>query len=154
MIRRPPRATRTDTLFPDTTLFRSLRCRDSALRPARAQPRLLGGGGRQPADAVARPLAQQRRGEGAGRAARRRHRPQDGRAGRDAGDPPVPDGALPRRRAPGMPDPAGPGRSEEHTSELQSLMPISYAVFRLNKKWNLFYGYTLSQLLESQCDNM
>src|SRR3546814_10520656 len=76
MIRRPPRSTRTDTLFPYTTLFRS---------------------GHQPtlADHAA---------FGAGQA----------RAGRDAG----------RARQ----------RSEEHTSELQSLMRISYAVFCLKKK--------------------
>src|SRR3546814_11643088 len=70
MIRRPPRSTRTDTLFPYTTLFRS-RGGDADL---------------------------QRRGRGA---ARRRQRA---------------------------------GRSEEHTSELQSLMRISYAVFCLKKK--------------------
>src|SRR3546814_3026507 len=73
MIRRPPRSTRTDTLFPYTTLFRS------------------GEGGRDRLPA--------------------------GRAGR-AG----PDG--------------GGRRSEEHTSELQSLMRISYAVFCLKKKNN------------------
>src|SRR3546814_8972707 len=79
MIRRPPRSTRTDTLFPYTTLFRSpgydratrrsatARCRRDNICPARARNR---------------------------RAA---------------------------------------CRSEEHTSELQSLMRISYAVFCLNK---------------------
>src|SRR3546814_16348765 len=71
MIRRPPRSTRTDTLFPYTTLFRS------------------------------------RRG---GRAAKGRDPPDQGSADR-----------------------RGP-RSEEHTSELQSLMRISYAVFCLKKK--------------------
>src|SRR3546814_1324918 len=81
MIRRPPRSTRTDTLFPYTTLFRSHQFREIVLvhRPCR-----LGGG---------------RDGRGAGRGAgNRRH------------------------------------RSEEHTSELQSLMRISYAVFCLKKK--------------------
>src|SRR6056297_4096098 len=67
MLRRPPRSTRTDTLFPYTTLFR---------------PGPLGD-----------------------RSARRGHCP-----------------------------PAGPPRSEEHTSELQSLRRISYAVFCLKKK--------------------
>src|SRR3546814_6000935 len=67
MIRRPPISTRTDTLFPYTTLFRSPWC---AGRPG--------------------------------------HRP--------------------------LPCWTGAGRSEEHTSELQSLMRISYAVFCLNKK--------------------
>src|SRR3546814_5254894 len=85
MIRRPPRSTRTDTLFPYTTLFRSQRRGDG-------QPRLGG--------------ADCRTGTG-----------QDGR----------PD--L-RTRA------ARRDRSEEHTSELQSLMRISYAVFCLKKKNN------------------
>src|SRR3546814_2776042 len=75
MIRRPPRSTRTDTLFPYTTLFRS---------PGRG----LRGGSRPP------------------------------RSGAAAGQ------AIPRA---GL-------RSEEHTSELQSLMRISYAVFCLKKK--------------------
>src|SRR3546814_11527939 len=77
MIRRPPRSTRTDTLFPYTTLFRS---------PART------------------PCASR----------------------------------LPSSRTSAAS--AGPGRSrrrsEEHTSELQSLMRISYAVFCLKKKKN------------------
>src|SRR3546814_7481355 len=106
MIRRPPRSTRTDTLFPYTTLFRSrqdadLRLPGAALRRAcgelsadRGRPRA-----RPPAAAPA-PLPQQ--------AVRAEHRP----------------------RAP-APDP--PGRSAEHTSELQSLMRISYAVFCLTK---------------------
>src|SRR3546814_8598802 len=108
MIRRPPRSKRTDTLFPYTTLFRS------------------------PPDARA------------GRVAKAHHRPRPRR------------GLRRRRRAGGLlrhrdrrrrrevrPDrePAGPAaggdlalRSEEHTSELQSLMRISYAVFCLKKK--------------------
>src|SRR3546814_3239896 len=84
MIRRPPRSTRTDTLFPYTTLFRSTssacRCR---LRSC--PPRSL-------------PWREPRCG----------WRPPD-------------------RRCPSA-------RSEEHTSELQSLMRISYAVFCLKKK--------------------
>src|SRR3546814_4638283 len=79
MIRRPPRATRTDTLFPYTTLFRSA-------------------------------------------AADRRRKPD--RRGRADGD-------LAHGRAD---HPAGGGRSAEQTSELQSLMRISYAVFCLKKK--------------------
>src|SRR3546814_8909302 len=76
MIRRPPRSTRTDTLFPYTTLFRS-RARDARHRQCRGplckdRPKLVG-------------LQQ---------------------------------------------------RSEEHTSELQSLMRNSYAVFCLKKKKN------------------
>src|SRR3546814_6345189 len=77
MIRRPPRSTRTDTLFPYTTLFRSIR---------------------KPADGWSRPC----------------------RA--------TACGAPRRRRA------STSRRSEEHTSELQSLMRISYAVFCLKKK--------------------
>src|SRR3546814_11408611 len=80
MIRRPPRSTRTDTLFPYTTLFRSC---------------------------------------AAGRAGERRRACQ-GRAA-----------LRPCQRR----DPEG-ARSEEHTSELQSLMRISYAVFCLKKKTN------------------
>src|SRR3546814_6797866 len=91
MIRRPPRSTRTDTLFPYTTLFRS---------------------------ADARHRVRHRR-EGAGSA--RRHRAQSLRDGLDG------QGGLRARFAP-VP------RSEEHTSELQSLMRISYAVFCLKKK--------------------
>src|SRR3546814_4966149 len=92
MIRRPPRSTRPDTLFPYTTL-----CRSS--RP----------GGRWALRAVACPALDVAGGERAGRR---------GRLGR-------------RHAGHGR---AGLGRSEEHTSELQSLMRISYAVFCLKKK--------------------
>src|SRR3546814_5588359 len=78
MIRRPPRSTRTDTLFPYTTLFRSA-------RQVNVMPGL---------DAVKS------------------------------------DEATPS----GKPTLALVARSEEHTSELQSLMRISYAVFCLKKK--------------------
>src|SRR3546814_8599803 len=74
MIRRPPRSTRTDTLFPYTTLFRSIEMRTMSAAGAAAPSRQ---------DAANRM--------------------------------------------------AMPGRSEEHTSELQSLMRISYAVFCLKK---------------------
>src|SRR3546814_1790360 len=87
MIRRPPRSTRTDTLFPYTTLFRS----------------------------------DPRRPQGAGR-----YRAQDGEFG--LSDPPS------GRCVAGLHDRRGRLRSEEHTSELQSLMRISYAVFCLKKK--------------------
>src|SRR3546814_9444861 len=76
MLRRPPRSTRTDTLFPYTTLFRS-----DATEGGDEQGRHRGLG-------------------------RHRHRHGGGE----------------------------PARSEEHTSELQSLMRISYAVFCLKKK--------------------
>src|SRR3546814_1927111 len=78
MIRRPPRSTRTDTLFPYTTLFRS-------------------------------------------------HRPFSRRS-----PPACREATAARRSDPIRPD--GDSRSEEHTSELQSLMRISYAVFCLKKK--------------------
>src|SRR3546814_1319778 len=93
MIRRPPRSTRTDTLFPYTTLFRS----------ARPRRHLRAGG-------------------------LRRQRPHALRCGGDlrgTGRRLSPDGGLHL-------DPQH--RSEEHTSELQSLMRISYAVFCLKKK--------------------
>src|SRR3546814_9560013 len=91
MIRRPPRSTRTDTLFPDTTLFRSRR---------------------YPAGGV-------------------EARPVTTAAGRQ--------GLRPCRSGRSRPDRAqflslSGQRSEEHTSELQSLMRSSYAVFCLKKK--------------------
>src|SRR3546814_5971692 len=87
MIRRPPRSTRTDTLFPYTTLFRSS----------------------HPGDA-----------------------PEDG-----ASAPRIHRNVHPRR--PLRPR-AARRRSEEHTSELQSLMRISYAVFCLKKKKQTHYS--------------
>src|SRR3546814_2345873 len=95
MIRRPPRSTRTDTLFPYTTLFRS---KGSAL---------IGSWG-----------SARDRGEGVGRGHRAAD-PQEGQ--RERGEPQPPHVAA-------------EARSEEHTSELQSLMRISYAVFCLKKK--------------------
>src|SRR3546814_3702526 len=96
MIRRPPRSTRTDTLFPYTTLFRSARRRTGRLRNSishRCHPT---------SDADRLP-------------ARRDH-----------------DAEM------------GLRRSEEHTSELQSLMRISYAVFCLKKKKQI---YTTNDIL-------
>src|SRR3546814_4092864 len=91
MIRRPPRSTRTDTLFPYTTLFRSGQARAaSRWRVSRSRRRQCGD--------------------------------RDSQRG-----PGVRGDAVRRARA-------GLERSEEHTSELQSLMRISYAVFCLNKK--------------------
>src|SRR3546814_4034148 len=90
MIRRPPRSTRTDTLFPYTTLFRS--------------------GGRCHAQRSARSDQDPRT---CSRFHQRHPQP-------------------PRTKLEGRH--AGHGRSEEHTSELQSLMRISYAVFCLKKK--------------------
>src|SRR3546814_5777590 len=99
MIRRPPRSTRTDTLFPDTTRFRSRAYRE----PGVQQPDPLPAG--SPAGVP-----------------RWNTNPEvvavSSRAlGGDTAD--VMSGCL---------------RSEEHTSELQSLMRISYAVFCLKKK--------------------
>src|SRR3546814_7093451 len=93
MIRRPPRSTRTDTLFPYTTLFRSDRSGGHS-RFRRRRNRA--------AAPVPRP-------KGKGLRSRRAQR------------------TRPRRSL-------FPHRSEEHTSELQSLMRISYAVFCLKKK--------------------
>src|SRR3546814_7835127 len=108
MIRRPPRSTRTDTLFPYTTLFRSLSCRGQC----------HGSAGKQ----AARDRGQQLSGWSVGSC---------NRPGRcelfSLGD--VKEGAESRFRAHALQD-----RSEEHTSELQSLMRISYAVFCLKKK--------------------
>src|SRR3546814_5784033 len=114
MIRRPPRSTRTDTLLPYTTL-----CRSRRKSPRHGR---VGRPGRGPL---------RRRTD---RDAYRRRRPGGGL--RDPGPRPVPD---PRVRGPlhfdrpALPD-RGRLRSEEHTSELQSLMRISYAVFCLKKK--------------------
>src|SRR3546814_8394843 len=91
MLRRPPRSTRTATLFPYTSLFRSLVLR----LPYQDRPALRAGGGLS-----GKPPRRDRDGGGSHRA---------------------PPGGEPRR-------------SEEHTSELQSLMRTSYAVFCLNKK--------------------
>src|SRR3546814_1392952 len=91
MLRRPPGSTRTDTLFPDTTLFRSPAL-DERIR-------------RQRTRAEAALLA-------------------------EAGVTGVP---VPRVIDVDLAD-AALERSEEHTSELQSLMRISYAVFCLKKK--------------------
>src|SRR3546814_6753304 len=92
MIRRPPRSTRTDTLFPYTTLFRS------GIQPRR----------------------QHRRGQRPGRAAREGRLMSRAEKGQEYG---TFDGCFNLICK----------RSEEHTSELQSLMRISYAVFCLKK---------------------
>src|SRR3546814_10212558 len=98
MIRRPPRSTRTDTLFPYTTLFRSLgRDHQRRLVQHRLDP--------------------------------------PGRHHRDEQDQQQAEEQDVERQPPDevhrVPD---EDRSEEHTSELQSLMRISYAVFCLKKK--------------------
>src|SRR3546814_1848378 len=113
MIRRPPRSTRTDTLFPYTTLFRS--------------PEVLAGLGVDELNGDAQALT------------RRPHAAfQDVAHAEIAGDlPDVCSLALvdEARIAGDHEEPAqARERSEEHTSELQSLMRISYAVFCLKKK--------------------
>src|SRR3546814_3149957 len=90
MRRRPPRSTRTDTLFPYTTLFRSARSRMLPMMSMLAASRAAG--------------------------------------------------------VTGVTTPAG-SRSEEHTSELQSLMRISYAVFCLKKK-HLSFSFNQSYHLD------
>src|SRR3546814_6969442 len=93
MIRRPPRSTRTDTLFPYTTLFRS-------------QGACPACGVRTQAELTSTSSAKAHRQRASGR---------------------------PRRQCKSAPMVVADARSEEHRSELQSLMRISYAVFRLNK---------------------
>src|SRR3546814_3542116 len=106
MIRRPPRSTRTDTLFPYTTLFRSDGVRSHQ-----------------------RPGARTRAGEHAAGIHRRTAREREEADARA-------DTPRRTRHGRGYPAPRAIGRSEEHTSELQSLMRISYAVFCLKKKKN------------------
>src|SRR3546814_4787845 len=129
MIRRPPSSTRTGTLFPYTTLFRSTladRCRLAIGRLRRDERRALGHPRR---DRVA--LAKLRRHQGR-KLLRERHRGVS-RRGLCRGIGRRGHRARSRRR-----EAQGYGlwraRSEEHTSELQSLMRISYAVFCLKKK--------------------
>src|SRR3546814_1256835 len=93
MLRRPPRSTRTDTLFPYTTLVRSAGNRIGAID---------------------------------GRGAAGKHFDAIHHAQRNAGNVGGADPAIHRQ--------GEVGRSEEHTSELQSLMRISYAVFCLKQK--------------------
>src|SRR3546814_5810007 len=117
MLRRPPRSTRTDTLFPYTTLFRSA-------RPAGPPVRGRGAFRVRPGAALLEPTLHEPVRAGSG-AIGRQSAVRTG-AGSDAGGA----AAAGKSRFSGM---AG-GRSEEHTSELQSLMRISYAVFCLKKK--------------------
>src|SRR3546814_9245566 len=118
MLRRPPRSTRTDTLFPYTTLFRSP-CRSAiAAKYSEADYRVL------PPRRLGRrlgPTSFRRRPK-----CRRLHHSPERRSGSAARKP----------HRPGA-------RSEEHTSELQSLMRNSYAVFCLKKKKQINQIYTL-----------
>src|SRR3546814_8473531 len=114
MIRPPPRSTRTDTLFPYTTLFRSnlaVASRD----PVAQQPLPLGAQARTEATIPARLLhAHQRLSRDRSALAPVACLPAAGE-----------DHILPAR---------SPPRSRAPTSVLQSLMRISYAVFRLDRK--------------------
>src|SRR3546814_8769790 len=129
MIRRPPRSTRTDTLFPYTTLFRSAGVaavhRDAVAGGDGLSFDVRGGGGVE--EQVARAaIDDHRRHLGAGRAVG--DQPRDAAGAQRAQD---------RRHLLDAVQPHDCGavaRSEEHTSELQSLMRISYAVFCLKKK--------------------
>src|SRR3546814_7645325 len=124
MIRRPPRSTRTDTLFPYTTLFRSASGATADLASGAVEvggikvlaARLEGFDAKALREAVDR-LKQQ-----LGDTVVVLAGASGGKAALVAG---VGGAALKRIKA---------GRSEEHTSELQSLMRISYAVFCLTKK--------------------
>src|SRR3546814_7501865 len=107
MIRRPPRSTRTDTLFPCTTLFRSL-----------TRKRKLGSRG---VENRAKALEAALRYLPSFKASLTRCRISAASA-TSCGLRSKPSGNCQRHR------------SEEHTSELQSLMRISYAVFCLKKK--------------------
>src|SRR3546814_1244685 len=109
MRRRPPRSTRTDTLFPYTTLFRS--------HPLEYRRHIAAGGAERDAGRARAGLYP-------------RLYVVDPAVPHDAGVSQFPRGA---RTADVVAD-RWRRRSEEHTSELQSLMRLSYAVFCLKKK--------------------
>src|SRR3546814_998705 len=114
MTPRPPRSTRTDSLCPYTALVRSTGTACEARAGDPAQPAHADDAGRRTGRGDrAGDLVGVPAAEGAGRRGA-------GRPERRAGD-------------------ARRGRSEEHTSELQSLMRISYAVFCLKKKNKLIH---------------
>src|SRR3546814_6298133 len=105
MVRRPPRSTRTDTLFPYTTLFRSLSDDEKLYRPEEEREK----------DAAIDPLKTYAEFLMTEKLATS----EDLEALRQEVDAEINKAA---------------DRSEEHTSELQSLMHISYAVFCLKKQ--------------------
>src|SRR3546814_6059477 len=116
MIRRPPRDKSTDTLFPYTTLFRSLNAARLRGSTASAVSNASLALARSPTFLAATPLASQAEDNGFISA---------------SGFCPLPAlDTVASASARAM----EAGRSEEHTSELQSLMRISYAVFCLKKK--------------------
>src|SRR3546814_2470649 len=123
MIRRPPRSTRTDTLFPYTTLFRSrfpgVRQPPHAPAAWRCDVRLCPNACWQGKQAAEHPVCALASG-----GATRRTGVLCGRGCRSSAAKET----IPFLRE------TKPARSEEHTSELQSLMRITYAVFCLKKK--------------------
>src|SRR3546814_8460391 len=129
MIRRPPRSTRTDTLLPYTTLFRSDRELARAEGESQAPP--LARAERHAAETLER---EQRLGDRRLGAADIELDDLVARAVADVGDVDGDDHLAVGSDAVGRQMRMGDGRSEEHTSELQSLMRISYAVFCLKKK--------------------
>src|SRR3546814_9498355 len=130
MIRQPPRSKRIETLFPDTTLFRS----DPEEDDVEAGDQHVAGVVALQRGSLLRPAegrdGPQRRGDPGVQhvgIARERHRLAIVRGGQGARL-----GLVVRHER--LAVRAVPGRSEEHTSELQSLMRISYAVFCFKKK--------------------
>src|SRR3546814_1914928 len=115
MIRRPPRSTRTDTLFPYTTLFRSPRRIDRMA-------------GHRPFSDLMKDWSPERRARNEAHKAKLEAELMGRAATRDAIEE--------------LEAGKGVRRSEEHTSELQSLMRISYAVFCLKKKKVQQQSYT------------
>src|SRR3546814_6486634 len=122
MIRRPPRSTRTDPLFPYTTLFRSPKMRQRT-----------------------RPLPQRVR-----RHLHQRSTPTAARSWSRLASP----CCAKCRSAIASSSRSVRWRSEEHTSELQSLMRISYAVFCLKKKNTDHHNTTTTMNISPQKHNI
>src|SRR3546814_9736234 len=127
MIRRPPRSTRTDTLFPYTTLFRS------ELDALRQRQRFGVVDGVGLSAHVHLPRIRARLAAATGFLFTTESATDLGAGGADIDVGNTTIGAGGRKKALGR---AQVRRSEEHTSELQSLMRTSYAVFCLKKKNN------------------
>src|SRR3546814_9530517 len=121
MKRRPPKSTRTDTLFPYTTPFRSYPF----------DRRVAGAGAQGHEGAEIRGLDHWRQVEMANREARDERLQFPSALGPGQGAQVVP---VDREQVVNADEGGIVGRSEEHTSELQSLMRTSYAVFCLKKK--------------------
>src|SRR3546814_3706120 len=121
MIRRPPRSTRTVTLFPDTALFPA---RDDGSRSVRLNNVLIDEF--QPEEPAGYPTVCKGRFEVGNEVFHALEEPTSLNTME----------LLPRLKQ------AGVARSEEHTSELQSLMRISYAVFCLKKKTSKIHQIT------------